>query len=62
MLARVIADEMGARIGACIRPTVPALIRQRSRAFSAEKVCARIQPNNAMALSGKEWLWSAKRA
>jgi hypothetical protein len=31
-------------------------------AFSAEQFCTRISPNNAMTLSGNEWLWPAKRA
>jgi hypothetical protein len=31
-------------------------------AVSAQQFHARIGPNNAMALSGKEWLWAAKRA
>src|SRR5882672_11027506 len=32
------------------------------RAVSAEQFHARLRPNNATRLSGKEWLWSAKRA
>jgi hypothetical protein len=31
-------------------------------ALTAQQFHARTRPNNAMALSGKEWLWSAKRA
>src|SRR5712691_273988 len=32
------------------------------RAVSAEQFHARLWPNNATRLSGKEWLWAVKRA
>jgi len=39
-----------------------AIFATADHAFSAEQLCTRISPNNAMTLSGNEWLWPAKRA